>query len=291
MAPTFNAAQKGKAPADTGAPAQDLQPPGSGQPARSYPLATRTINTIFSIDPAVAHRQVVEVDGISHQPSSFIPLIFCHEDLPRVGNPHNDPIVATARVTDFDGRRVLLDSGSATDILFESAFLQMGLRETNIFCPGTTLLGFSGERVQPLGFISLSISFCDDNGHAMSMVNFAVIRAKSGYNAILGRTILNTFGMVISMPHLCAKFPTSSGVVNIRGHLRQATRCFQISTQLVVDHLDPRESQPLIPQKGVINVTLGREGSSKIVNISSSMNANQQADVTVLLSEYIDVFA
>ncbi|PKA54343.1 hypothetical protein AXF42_Ash000176 [Apostasia shenzhenica] len=108
-----------------------------------------------------------------------------------------------------------------------------------------------------MGFIALPVSFSDDNDYAMNMVSFAVIRAKSGYNAILGRTTLNSFGMVISMPHFCAKFPTSSDVVTIRGDVRQATRCFQIAVQLVVDQLDPRESQPIVPQEGVINVTLG----------------------------------
>ncbi|PKA60968.1 hypothetical protein AXF42_Ash019957 [Apostasia shenzhenica] len=74
--------------------------------------------------------------------------------------------------------------------------------------------------------------------------------------------------MVISTPHLCAKFPTSSGIVTIRGDVRQATRCFQIVAQLVVDQLDSRESQPVVPQEGIINVTLGREDSSRIVNLS-----------------------
>ncbi|PKA58729.1 hypothetical protein AXF42_Ash000822 [Apostasia shenzhenica] len=164
--------------------------------------------------------------------------------------------MVVACIADFDVRRVLLDSGSAADILFESSFLQMGLKETNLLRAGTTLLGFSRERVQPLGFVTLPISFGDDNGYIMNMVNFAVIRAKSGYNAILGRTTLNSFGMVISTPHLCTMFPTSSGVVTIRGDVRQATRCFQIAAQLVVDQLDPRESQPVVPQEGVINVTL-----------------------------------
>ncbi|PKA66260.1 hypothetical protein AXF42_Ash006957 [Apostasia shenzhenica] len=167
----------------------------------------------------------------------------------------------------------------------------MGLKETNLLRAGTTLLGFSGERVQPLGFVTLPVSFGDNNGHAMSMVNFAVIRAKSGYNAILGRTTLNSFGMVISTPHPCAKFPTSRGVVTIRGDAKQATRCFQNATQLIVDQVDPRESHPVVPQEGFINVTLGGEDSSKIVNISSSVNDKQQTDVVALLSEYIDVFA
>ncbi|PKA55194.1 hypothetical protein AXF42_Ash003831 [Apostasia shenzhenica] len=211
------------------------------------------------------------MEGISHQLSSFIPLIFCHDDLSRIGNPDNDPIVVTTRVADFDVRRALLDLGSAADILFESAFLQMGLKKTNLL--HATLLGFSGEKVQLLGFISLSVSFCDDNGHAMSMVNFVVIRARSGYIAILKRMTLNSFRMVISMPHLCAKFLTSSGIITIRGDLRQATRCFKIAAQLVVDQLDSRESQLVVPQEGVVNVPVGGGDSSKLVNMSSTMNA------------------
>ncbi|PKA57232.1 RNA-directed DNA polymerase like [Apostasia shenzhenica] len=166
----------------------------------------------------------------------------------------------------------------------------MGLKEASLLSAGTTLLGFSGERVQPLGFITLPVSFGDDNSRAMSMVNFAVIRAKSAYNAILWRTTLNSFGMVISTPHLCAKFPTSSGVVTIRGDARQATRCFQIAAQLVVDQMDPREIQPVVLQERVIGVALGGEDTSKIVNVSSYLN-DKQAKVIALLSEYIDVFA
>ncbi|PKA52991.1 RNA-directed DNA polymerase like [Apostasia shenzhenica] len=289
MAPTFTAAQKGKAPEVAEVPAKALPPPGPSRSRRPYPPAARTINAIFSIDP-IAHRQAAEVGGISEQHASSIPLTFCSKDLPHRGNQHNDPIVVVARISDFDVQRVLLDSRSAIDILFESAFLQMGLKETNLLRAGTTLLVFSGERVRPLGFITLPVSFGDDDGHAISMVNFAVIRAKSGCNAILGRTTLNSFGMMISTPHLCMKFLTSSGVT-IRGDARQATRCFQIAAQLVVDQMDLRETQSVTPQEGVISVALEGEGSSKIVNVSSYLNKKQQTEVTALLSKYIGVFA
>ncbi|PKA63957.1 hypothetical protein AXF42_Ash004968 [Apostasia shenzhenica] len=140
----------------------------------------------------------------------------------------------------------------------------MRLIESDLFRAGTTLLGFSGERVQPLEFISLPVSFCDDNGHTMNMVNFAVIRAKSGYNVILRRITLSCFGMAITTPHLYVKFPTSSGIVTIRGNVRQAFRCFQIAAQLMVDQLDPRETQLIVPLEGVINETLGE--ASQMVN-------------------------
>ncbi|PKA47447.1 RNA-directed DNA polymerase like [Apostasia shenzhenica] len=55
--------------------------------------------------------------------------------------------------------------------------------------------------------------------------------------------------------------------------------------------MDPRETQPVTPQEGVVNVALGGEGSSKTVNVSSFLNEKQQAEVTALLSDYINVFA
>ncbi|PKA45599.1 hypothetical protein AXF42_Ash010938 [Apostasia shenzhenica] len=122
MAPTFTAAQKGKAPEIAEAPAKASPSTGPNQQGHPYPPAARTINDIFSIDP-IAQRQATEVGGISEQHASSIPLTFCSKDLPQQGNPHNDPIVVIARIADFDVRRVLLDFGSVADILFESAFL------------------------------------------------------------------------------------------------------------------------------------------------------------------------
>ncbi|PKA55862.1 hypothetical protein AXF42_Ash018769 [Apostasia shenzhenica] len=55
--------------------------------------------------------------------------------------------------------------------------------------------------------------------------------------------------------------------------------------------MDPRETQPVTPQEGVISVALGGEGSSKTVNVSSLLNEKQRAEVTALLSGYIDIFA
>ncbi|PKA54970.1 hypothetical protein AXF42_Ash003606 [Apostasia shenzhenica] len=66
MAPTFNATQKGKAPEDVGDPPQALPPQGPSQPMRSYPPTARTINAIFSVDPATTQHHVIEVGDIAH---------------------------------------------------------------------------------------------------------------------------------------------------------------------------------------------------------------------------------
>ncbi|PKA45957.1 hypothetical protein AXF42_Ash019718 [Apostasia shenzhenica] len=123
MTPTITTSQKGKALEVTEAPAKTIPSPGPYQLGHPYPPTARTINVIFSIDSAAAHLQEAEIGGISEQHSSSIPLTFCQEDLPQQGNLHNDPIMVVARIADFDVQRLLLDSGSAAEILFESAFL------------------------------------------------------------------------------------------------------------------------------------------------------------------------
>ncbi|PKA61106.1 hypothetical protein AXF42_Ash006002 [Apostasia shenzhenica] len=73
MAPTFTAAQKGKAPEVTEVPTKALSSAGPSHQGRPYPPAARTINAIFSIDPATQRREA-EVGGISeHHASSILP--------------------------------------------------------------------------------------------------------------------------------------------------------------------------------------------------------------------------
>ncbi|PKA58478.1 hypothetical protein AXF42_Ash008765 [Apostasia shenzhenica] len=137
--------------------------PSLDPPSRTYVSAARTINAIFSIDPTTARHQITEVGSISQQVSTFIPLTFSKKDLPSSNNSYNDPIVETTRIADSNIQQVLIDPRSVANILFKSAFLQMGFKETYLLHKDLTILGFSGKRVQPLGFISVPVAFHDDN--------------------------------------------------------------------------------------------------------------------------------
>ena len=49
-------------------------------------------------------------------------IMFTDEDAERVHHPHDVAIVITLLITDYMTRRVLVDSGSSTDILYYPAF-------------------------------------------------------------------------------------------------------------------------------------------------------------------------
>ncbi|XP_065621102.1 uncharacterized protein LOC136063965 [Quercus suber] len=54
-------------------------------------------------------------------------ITFTDEDTKRIHYPHDDAIVITLLIADYKTRRVLIDNGSSTDILYYPAFQQMRL--------------------------------------------------------------------------------------------------------------------------------------------------------------------
>ena len=57
-----------------------------------------------------------------------IPFIgFLEDDARCLHHPHDDALVITIRVGDYNVHRMLVDNGSSADILYYPAFQQMGI--------------------------------------------------------------------------------------------------------------------------------------------------------------------
>ena len=86
------------------------------------------------------------------------PIIgFSEEDARRLHHPHDDALVVSIRIEDYNMHRVLVDNGSSVDILYYSAFQQMGIGRERLILTNAPLVGFGGTRVLPLGAITLSV--------------------------------------------------------------------------------------------------------------------------------------
>ena len=56
------------------------------------------------------------------------PIIgFLEDDARRLHHPHDDALVVSIRVGDYNVHRMLVDNGSSADILYYPAFQQMGI--------------------------------------------------------------------------------------------------------------------------------------------------------------------
>jgi hypothetical protein len=68
-------------------------------------------------------------------------------------------MVITTHIDKWDVTRVLVDNGSQAEILFLSAFDQMGFDRRQLKEASKPLYGFGGKRIEPVGSMSLPVSF------------------------------------------------------------------------------------------------------------------------------------
>ena len=106
-------------------------------------------------------REVQNVQ-ISGQPLRMIKevepaIIFTNENARQLHHPHDDTIVITLTITNYTTRRVLINNGSSTNILYYPAFQQMRINKELLRPVSVPLIGFRGMKLLPIGTISLPI--------------------------------------------------------------------------------------------------------------------------------------
>jgi hypothetical protein len=77
---------------------------------------------------------------------SHIPITFSQEDLQLKDYPHTDDMVISCVIKGFLVHNVLVDTGSAADIIFAKAFRQMQELEDKIHDATHPLCGFRGRQ-------------------------------------------------------------------------------------------------------------------------------------------------
>jgi hypothetical protein len=90
---------------------------------------------------------------------SHISITFSQEDLQLKDYTHNDAIVISCVIKGFLVHNVLVDTGSAADIIFAKAFRQMQELEDKIHDATHPLCGFRGRQIVALGKITMPVTF------------------------------------------------------------------------------------------------------------------------------------
>ena len=118
-------------------------------------------------------------------------ITFSDSDMEGCQHPHDDPLVIRAIVANKTVHRVLIDNGSSADIIFASTFDKMGIGREKLELVSAHLLGFSGEKVLPLGSTQLVLTLGNSPCQATTVVKFLIVDAPSTYNMLLGKPPLN----------------------------------------------------------------------------------------------------
>ncbi|XP_028096873.1 uncharacterized protein LOC114296745 [Camellia sinensis] len=136
------------------------------------------IQQVMSVEPALKKVRTVPK-------SPLCTVSFIRMDLEGIQHPHTDALNINVGIGKrFDLKRVLVDQGSTTNILYYDLFRKFGLSEQHLTPATAPLVGFNSQPEWPLGRIVFSVVA----GMMTLQIEFVIINTLSPYNAILGRS-------------------------------------------------------------------------------------------------------
>jgi hypothetical protein len=144
-------------------------------------------------------------------------ISFSEEDARGTHQPYDDALVITMNIAGFTTRRVMVDNGSSADILYLPTYQQMKLDKDRLRPMDAPLVGFTDDKVYPVGIVTLPITIGTYVKIISKTNDFLVVNCPSTYNAIIGRPTLNRLRAVTATYHLLLKFPTEHGIGEVIG--------------------------------------------------------------------------
>ncbi|XP_063948038.1 uncharacterized protein LOC135152135 [Daucus carota subsp. sativus] len=242
--------------------------------------------TTYSQAKRAAREAVVRVSKADVLDYSITTLTFNESDREHVSEPQHDGLVISLPVGNCFIKRILVDNGSAANIMMLSTLQQMGLAETDMIKKTTTLVGFSGERKRTVGEITLPTYVKGLN----LLTRFVIIDGDPTYNIIMGRPWIHDLKAVPSTYHQVLKFLTPWGAQEIAGDQCVARDCYKASMKPTVQHEaveTPQDSMTGPEKLAEVDLT----GGDKKVLIGEDLTSTMEANLVEFLTTRLDAFA
>ena len=82
-----------------------------------------------------------------------IPLVMGFSDEDKIGTiqPHDDALVITLRIGGYDVKRVMVDQGSAAEIMYPDIYKGLNLKSEDLTPYSSFLMSFEGKLIIPKG--------------------------------------------------------------------------------------------------------------------------------------------
>lgn len=113
------------------------------------------------------------------------------KDLECISFPHDDALVISEILANFEVKMILIYNESATNILSHETFTKIGNLAEQLKAVKPHLLGFGDGVIIPKGVIELLLTLLFSKRQVTKITSFQVVRASKACNTILGRLLLN----------------------------------------------------------------------------------------------------
>ncbi|GKV51647.1 hypothetical protein SLEP1_g58282 [Rubroshorea leprosula] len=244
------------------------------------------------------------------------PITFTSADLDTVVTPHNDPLVTSVMINNCEVQRVLVDTGSAPDIMYFHCFESLSLDPALLQKYDGPIYGFNNQPVPVEGVLTLHVAFGSGRTYVTPSVRFLVVKMASSFNIVIGRPTLTEIRAVVSQSHLCMKFPTPMGIATLRGNQEVARHCYitsvtqptkgkdqtpeaipqripdnqQVMGVEIIDNR-PEDETRAAPVEDVKEVLIDDRDPSRKTQIGTRLNPEERAELIAFLRANNDVFA
>nr|GEW27481.1 reverse transcriptase domain-containing protein [Tanacetum cinerariifolium] len=199
-------------------------------------------------------------------------------------NGTEGPLVIEAEMGGHMIHRMHIDGGSSMEILYEHCFNKLRPEIKGQMVPATTsLTGFSGETIWPLGQLKLLVTIRDATHSTKAWMNFMVVKSMSPYNGIIGRPGLKAIQAVPSTVHGMLKFPVEGGIATIRSTILIPTECASVTTSSVTPEERTRPAN--------VTVALHPDFPEQEVVIGGSLSDKGRTELCSVLKKNLDIFA
>ncbi|XP_057747264.1 uncharacterized protein LOC130966468 [Arachis stenosperma] len=192
------------------------------QPPRGSPEEDPTIivNVITGKDTPGKSKSTLKKDlkilAVRNQTPTFTAdkvITFLPEDCQHGTSAEDAPFVISAKIGTGLVRRILVDTGSDSNILFRGAFDKLGLRNNNLQTHRNGVTRLGDNFLKPDGSITLSLTIGTGSQRKTTLSEFMVLKDSTVYNVILGRKIINDLSAVIFTKYLLMMFTTEDGSI------------------------------------------------------------------------------
>ena len=156
-------------------------------------------------------------------------LVIGFSDEDKIGTiqPHDDALVITLRIGGYDVKRVMVDQGSAAEIMYPDLYKGLNLKAEDLTPYSSHLVSFEGKIIIPKGQVRLLVQTSSE----VVVVDFIVVDAYSPYTAIVARPWLHTLGAASSTLHQKVKYPSGGQIKEILGDQVLARQCMVAAIQ------------------------------------------------------------
>ena len=133
----------------------------------------------------------------------------------------------TLQIGGYDVKRVMVDQGSATEIMYLDLYKGLNLKAEDLTPYSSPFASFKGKIIIPKGQIRLPVQ----TGSEVVEVDFIVMDAYSPYTTIITKPWLHTLGAVSSALHQKVKYPFEGQIKEILGDQSMARQCLVAAIQ------------------------------------------------------------